>query len=916
MSLSGTGSGGLQLGGSSMSTKSSASKENKAKDDTMRQTKERLANKKRAASVGGTELESLLKESQNKVMPPSRRNVPGPRKSAIRAVPQVFQSPTGLVPSPKSRRNPSLMSLTAPTEPSIKSKSVPQSSAFAVTRDATQTLGAFGETNQTTTLDLDADRNCATQVIKPKRRVTFSKRQERTEFARDEPTLRLGTLRRDEPATPSSNPNSSSVAMSFSHTDSDSESDSDPDSDDSEEESTIEIPTTSSMVISNSAILDESSDMSLDSSMQQQEQDPTISMQITGSHGRIRKRNSESFDETDSDAEGEADITLEADQSGAMDFTQAVGGAPVVKRRRNSLAEQSAVIDPDQSQASVEHEGEQTEDDDQSQAMDLTMPMGHASSDDTGVSQMSVDMSLDDDFANASSSMAMDITRPVTTVIKTKTLEENGSDDTANFTAISEQSEDDQDETAADMSMPMDMTKAVTGFIQSKSPSDEDDQSMEMDMDTTVQSAMDMTTALGKISSGRSPTRQLFGSNANVSPTKPVTASDRLGSPVRQRSPVRSGSPTKFRQSLRGGVESSAYVHSPARRVGGSLPPPNRPSIGQPPASTLFRQSLVAGVESPGYVRSPARRVPVPMEQSAASTPSKPSTSSNSASNAVSMSARTSSPSPRTKAAAQAFLRQGGRKSLGSNLNGRASAVFKPAPASGEPRFARSSIVAAVLPDRNSNDSFSSIPASEGADVSDGAIRPDIASSPGKLGDSFEVGENGSIRMPLDDFLNHVGVQFHEDMTAYRQRPVPPVKETESEANRSAEDDLGSKGHVGLIRLVKAACGSVPQLEALRDACREIKEQVDDGRERLMEMEQAFYDNPPDFVKEIMCLQNEEEKKEMEVSLPVLMYPLTRSTSGLLTSHILRLGSIQTAEASRACSRSIRLLRMEDGQGV
>ncbi|KAN0066138.1 hypothetical protein ACQY0O_000232 [Thecaphora frezii] len=984
MSLSGTGSGGLQLGGSSMTTRNSAGtasssaasfgdapKENR-REDTMSQAKDRLAKKKRAASVGGAELQTLLRESRSQFPPAatSRRNAPGPRKSAIRAVPQIFESPTGLIPSPTSRQGLGL-------RPSVESpgkakgdKSAPSFATAAAARDATQTIAAFGVQDATLTLnDAAAGRNCATQVIRPKRRVTFSKRQEKTEFARDEPTLNLGSLRREEPATPSTTQGSSSLARSFNHSDSDSDSDSDPDSDMSFDASAVIAATTSDMMLSGSSYGNASSDMDMslespaddsDDDQAGEGEDVTKSMEMTVAHGQIRKRKASNL--TNSDTESDTEESLDAmdvdptmiDMSHAMDFTEAVGSAPLLKRRRSSVAQLAAdragLMDNEQAddmtasrtgitfthaasdESSLSPDPE--DEDDRSETMDFTTPMGSGKigcEDDScrNSTRLSMASAGSDDLSDeeVDRSVSMDVTTPVTTVIRTKASDADAADETEQVAPHAVDADDSEDggDASADMSLPMDMTRAMTGMIEQKGEAEQDeselsslsdtdrDDTIEADQDATVQSAMEMTKAIGKITSRASPLERMASPPPRPS-LRPSPRKSPRKSPQKQaepRSPIKvsSESPRKpsvseisapatasdmsvgavsrFRQSLRGGIESPSYVRSPARRVGGNVPPPGRPSLSGVPI-TNFRQSLIGGVESPGYIRSPARRiqasplrlsdnapaasVPLPaVAKSSASkataltiaTPTKPTSSGRLP--GLSLSARKRSASPESKTAKRAAM-MSARKSLGSHVTS-ASSLFRPQPITNgkEARQTRSSIVAAVLPEpepeRDDAASTASDPPSD----------PEEPSFPDVFGDEVDIkaaessyslddGGDAPFNMPLNAFLSHVGVQFHEDMSASRHRPVPP---RDADASMDA-DAAGSKEPVGLIRLVKAACGAVPQLEALRDACREIKEQVDDGRERLLEMEAAFYSNPPDFVREIMGLSNEEEKKEME----------------------------------------------------
>ncbi|SPO19783.1 uncharacterized protein UTRI_00175_B [Ustilago trichophora] len=919
MSLAGTGSGGVPLGGSSMTTKASASdatKENNrsarlsstaGKDDTMKAAKERATTKKRATSVGGAELDTLLKESNTKanstVASTSRRNAPAPRKSAIRQVPQVFLSPTGLVPSPESRKGLPMAPLTEQiaqlgrSEPATKNRSsraslpnvnaaerdVGPSFGTGKARDSMQAFSFSSLAGAATSVITSSgsaapvSRNAMTQVIRPKRRVTFSSRQEKTEFARDEPTLRLGSLRREQVSPPSTPASSSAVSAGFasyiqSQEDSSSESDSESES---ESESDMDLDASNelaarSLAASIAASLphdDSTLDPSMDASTDESNvsaSDSTVNMDFTGTHGSVNKR---SIADTLDD---EASMSLDtgAEESMQMDITQAMTSAPALKRRRSSTAADESTSTDASADASAM-------DLDQTATMEFTGIHAVAGADDSEDSDSS-----DDDGEG------MEMTKAITTKIEAKRNGDATTTSITDFPDLSSSDSEGDDTIQADATMPMEMTRAVTGFIREK-----DQASSDMDLVDSSSSrafgpassddasmAMDLTMPMGQMA------------GANASPSKPLHTPAKsplklgAGAPSPFQ-PTPGKSPSRFRQSLRGGVAAlETNAHSPAQRIGGTLPPKGHtPHASLPTDTSSFRRSIIGGIASPAYQHSPARRVQT--QEEADPQHGAPLTADNlaEAGRLASGRAASSSPSSKPKASA-ATLMAGQRKSLSSvGLNWptggpvASSSRFSPSKgASPRRRAGRSSLVAAILPDLSSaatnDDSFhsaveSGVRSANGASSEPQDTSVAHSSDVGVGVDSFDDYSNDDhdqvpVQMPLNDFLRFVGVHFNDDMSASRRKPVRPTKEEQSAEEAASSDSQG--GPVAMMRLVKAACGSAPQLEALREACREIKEQVDDGREKMVEMEQAFYDSPPDFVREIMGLQNEEERRDME----------------------------------------------------
>ncbi|PWN43616.1 hypothetical protein IE81DRAFT_322271 [Ceraceosorus guamensis] len=174
---------------------------------TSQQSKPKLA--RRPHSVGGKQLASMIEDAQREereeAAPPSRRNVPAPRKSAIRSrAPQVFASPTGVVPSPAVQRlrgnitmplqatgmmNSISNVISAFTGRNDEGEKQPFERSSSVPNIAPAKNSAGLADNRENNRPSDSSDPTATQVRQ--RRVTFSKTRSRTDYERDEPTMRI-----------------------------------------------------------------------------------------------------------------------------------------------------------------------------------------------------------------------------------------------------------------------------------------------------------------------------------------------------------------------------------------------------------------------------------------------------------------------------------------------------------------------------------------------------------------------------------------------------------------------------------------------------------------------------------------------------------------------------------------------------
>ncbi|UZJ51430.1 hypothetical protein CBS101457_000750 [Exobasidium rhododendri] len=201
-------------------------------DPTTTPSKNKGKTSRRAQSVGGDRSQRVAREVDDTIsVVPSRRNVPGPRKSAIRALPpQVFSSPV-LVDTR------SLIKTAASSATSFISKFVgAEVMELMGSMEAIDRSGFIGEGNPQLSRDKDAtvaDQTTVEReqtppqneedntVARKKRRVTFNPFQEKTAFHLEEPTIRIRPSGEIELVAESGNTtsNDGSADMSFDSSD-------------------------------------------------------------------------------------------------------------------------------------------------------------------------------------------------------------------------------------------------------------------------------------------------------------------------------------------------------------------------------------------------------------------------------------------------------------------------------------------------------------------------------------------------------------------------------------------------------------------------------------------------------------------------------------------------------------------------
>lgn len=495
--------------------------------------------------------------------------------------------------------------------------------------------------------------------------------------------------------------------------------------------------------------------------------------------------------------------------------------------------------------------------------MDRGSPVPGSQADTTTSSEeVSMDLTMDSDDSTLASdtSATMEMTnawhtQPEMAETSTSAMDMT-SDSAMDMTGVSaqtweeeEKEDDDDDDDDKDASMSMQFTQAYaaapTQAPAPTSPSIADDTSMDrttdpastMDESAMDESAMEMTATWGKFahaartspdrslsSPRRSPERRqtmvlreemiVPPAEQDASPLQAATpraptprdvpmpravTPERRSATPRAITPERLGTPRAttpvppLPSTPRSAPAVSTPRSAPAVSTPRSVPAVSTPPSAGPGSPTRFRQSLRGGVPSPHYQHSPARRE-VPR------TPP-PGTPVHFAT------ARRASP-----------VRDvvGTRASIGVMEGGAG--------------FPRSPFIHSMLRQRGR-------PSSPVREVADESV------------------SDASFHMQLAEFLQVVGLKFHEDMTASRSRAERPTEL--------------AVAPVSLVDGARLASGAAPMLLTLRNACAELKQHVEDGRLRLQAMEADFYTRPPAFVQEWGQLEDDEMRRSMKGQLHV-----------------------------------------------
>ncbi|CAO1619176.1 unnamed protein product [Sympodiomycopsis kandeliae] len=465
--------------------------------------------------------EGLTSTSQD---PPSTSRIPiptskprlGPRKSSIRSKPpQIFQSPTGMTRSPLRQQSP-LASPTQARPPALHARHTISSNTW---RPAAK-----------------------------KRRVTFSTRQERTDFMRDEPTMHI-------------RPGIETDMTGHSHSGSSLEAEdslipalneySDEDSSSSEEEDTqVDMDLTYNH---NQTVEDDGEDRTMD---------------LTAAIASIDERRDNSKDESEGEESMQfTQIHCDIDTSQEMDLTGA------------QLDDQSI-----------------SEDSDASQLMDLTNNTP-TSSVRTSAMDLTNTSTAAMDLTNNNSTAAMDLTNTSTAAMD---LTNNNS--TAAMDLTNNNSTAAMDLTRGETSeMDMDLTH------QHQSPTP-----VEILPQKSKLRARDSMAALTNFAKRNRSRPSYVENTASPAANRRQSEVDTLSSSVRRQSEVDTVSPSIGRQSEANTVSPSIRRQSEANTVSPSIrrqSEANTVSSATIPATpSRFRRSLVGGMtQSPS--KSPARRI-------------------------------------------------------------------------------------------------------------------------------------------------------------------------------------------------------------------------------------------------------------------------------------------------------------------
>ena len=376
----------------------------------------------------------------------------------------------------------------------------------------------------------------------------------------------------------------------------------------------------------------------------------------------------------------------------------------------------------------------------------------------------------------------------------------------------------------SDTTQTMDLTMAF-------SPASDASESSDTTLDSDAErSAMEMTEMWGRFAEDATRKREAAEAAAaaaeaaaaaaaakamaatTVAAPPPVVSVPRSLSPTSpKRSPVRRQ--TMFLSPDRSARTGSAGSTPKAEKRAASIPPAWESMPSTPSTPTRFRQSLRGGVPSPSYQHSPPRR--------ALTTPPIGSPARSAATD------RDMSPTP-----------------LSPPIRG--AAQFRMSDAySQQAAWPRSPFIHSLLRQRGGRMSQSNV-------------------SPHSDGDLTDRDEEASFHMQLADFLSVIGLKFHEDMTASRTHAERP-----REAAAAAAAAGGTMHPSTALQHAKMAAAAAPMLQALRNACQELKQHVEDGRVRLHAMEQDFYARPPAFVQEWGQLEDDDMRRSMKGQLNV-----------------------------------------------
>lgn len=810
---------------------------------------------RRAYSVGGVATQRL--RDPNNLSVPSRRNVPGPRKSAIRALPpQVFASPSEISPRPSIRPLFSRKSLGLEAFGGSDLMGLMESigiikSQQRETNEEENEKNKGKQARKSEPAGLGADLQDDSDKIekqqeeqanltRKKRRVTFNPYQEKTNFEKDEPTMRIRPATELDQVLETSNSDGSAS------------------------------PSQSSSASTSS------SDMSIDSESENEDGEPQLSGE-------------DMDDEEDFESEAEVEGELEEDI-----------------RNSENMKDTETASQYDES------------------AMDITAAYGGMQDATvTGIAHGFTDdedsMSIQDSSSVGEASSVLD---DMTVTMQLTEMHDSNIDQTSRTHAMQEMEDEeflDEDDIEIQLSQQNNLAPAeVEEEVDMELTDIEDDNrteiesvkeesGSEMDMNMSPeQSSKTASPVRAKAASispvvERSPLRSRTIPNARVSnlpesPKRPVRQSivDESANEVKpiERSPA---SPQR-RQSLlerrksdspRRGHEhchipaanspkprvSAATLRVQARREASQRPIKNpeismRTSIGKRPSSPEkmpFRSSSSSS--------SPRKSIKTERSQDvfqARTSMARPSMQNNRLSSSPKPQARHTSPSSTSQ-----------RRSVGVPSSPRRSmGPASPLRSPGSPSRAWQSF-------------------------REGQQEPSTPKSPAKRismakDDSvtFTFGSPQRIALPSPSVQREAG----RSLTVSNNTPArvakslvragsSPVTKEEEQTDSQAADrwtmkqffDMLEMGFLDLrmpskrkiennaeaihetpsmVAKIRAACSTVPNLDSLISACKELKSSVEEGRLMLDETEREFYDNPPSYVAEVLAITSTSDRQK------------------------------------------------------
>ncbi|PWN37265.1 uncharacterized protein FA14DRAFT_12438 [Meira miltonrushii] len=807
---------------------------------------------RRAYSVGGVATQKL--RDPNNLSVPSRRNVPGPRKSAIRALPpQVFASPSEVSPRPSIRPLFSRKSLGLEAFGGsdlmglmesigiIKSQQRETNEEDSEKSKGKQTRksepAGVGADIQDDSDEVKKQQEEQADLTRKKRRVTFNPYQEKTNFEKDEPTMRIRPATELDQVLETSNSDGSAS------------------------------PSQSSSASTSS------SDMSIDSESENEDGEP----QLTGE---------EMDDEEDFESEAEVEGELEENER----YNENMADVENASRYDESAMDMTAAYGGMQD-ATVTGIAHGFTDDDDSMSMQDSSSVGEVSS---VLDDMTVTMQLTEmhDSHNDPTS-------------QTHTMQEMEDEEFLDEDDIETQLSQQNNPAPADVEEEVDMELTeIEDDNKSEIESVKEESGSEMDMNMSPEQSIKTAPPVHPKAASpvleRSPLRSRKIPNARVSNlsespklqvrqsianengdvVKPIEKSPT--SPQRRQSMLErrtSDSPRRGHEHCHIPAAdspkprvSAATLRVRARREASQSPTKNpeismRTSIGKRPSSPDKMPFRSSSSSSPRKSFKTERSQDVTEAKTSMARPS--------------MQDIPASPSPKYQARHTSPSSTSPRKSVGMPSSPR-----------------RSTGPASPLRSPGS-------PSRTWQNFREGQQEPSTPKSPAKRismakDDSvaFTFGSPQRIALPSPAVQREAGrpLTVSNNTPARAARSLTradssPITKGEEQIDSEAADrwtmkrffdmlEIGfldltmpSKRRIennveatheapSMVAKIRAACSTVPNLDSLISACKELKSSVEEGRSMLDETEREFYENPPSYVAEVLAIKSTSDRQK------------------------------------------------------